>query len=371
MSLVVPAPIASLNWRIIALLTAITGFGAIVLYSAAGGAFMPWSAPHMIRFFVFLVAAVIAGHLPLEFWKKVTIPTYLIILLLLFIVEVAGAVRGGSARWIDLGFINLQPSELMKPAIVLTIAFYFDRLPASRVRDWDAMAVPLGIMAVPVGLVMLQPDLGTSLAVLFGGVVVMFLAGTPMRYYIGAAAAAAVFIPFAFMFLLHGYQQKRILTFLDPESDPLGTGYHISQSKIAIGSGGMTGKGFLNGTQSHLDYLPEGHTDFVFATMAEEWGMIGGLGILFGFYLLFKWGLNVAVQSPSRYGRLVAAGLTCTIFFYAAVNLMMVMGFAPVVGIPLPLISHGGSSMMTILGCVGILFSIERDTKRGGSRSFA
>lgn len=369
MTSIIPAPIAAQNWRIIGLLTAMTGFGALVLYSAASGSFMPWAAPHMIRFFVFLITAIAASYMPLDFWKRVTIPAYLIILVLLFLVELAGAVRGGSERWINLGFINLQPSELMKPAIVLTVAFYFHRLPASRVRDWDAMAVPLAIMAVPVGLVMLQPDLGTSLAVLFGGVVVMFLAGTPMRYYVGAAAAAVVFIPFVFMFLLHGYQQKRILTFLDPESDPLGTGYHISQSKIAIGSGGIFGKGFLDGTQSHLDYLPEGHTDFVFATMAEEWGMLGGFAILIGYGLLFKWGLGVALKSPSRYGRLVAAGLTCTIFFYAVVNLMMVMGFAPVVGIPLPLISHGGSSMMTIMGCVGILLAIERDAKRSG-RSF-
>ncbi len=369
MNSIVPAPIARLNWPIIVLLTAMASFGATVLYSAAGGAFMPWSAPHMIRFFVFLIAAVIAGHLPLEFWKRVTVPAYFIILVLLLGVELAGAVRGGSERWINLGFINLQPSELMKPTIVLAVAFYFDRLPASRVRDWDAMAVPLAIMALPVTLVMLQPDLGTSLAVLFGGVVVMFLAGTPIRYYVGAGIGAMILIPIAFFFLLHDYQRNRILTFLDPESDPLGTGYHISQSKIAIGSGGITGKGFLDGTQSHLDYLPEGHTDFVFATMAEEWGMVGGLAILFGFFLLFKWGLTVASNSPSRYGRLVAAGLTCTIFFYAAVNLMMVVGFAPVVGIPLPLISHGGSSMMTIMGCVAIILSIERDGK-GRYRNF-
>lgn len=370
MNSIIPAPIAALNWRIIGLLTAMAGFGAIILYSAASGAFFPWAAPHMIRFGVFLVAAIIAGYLPLEFWKKATIPAYFIILILLFMVELVGAVRGGSERWINLGFINLQPSELMKPAIVLTVAFYFDRLPVSRVRDWDAIAVPLGIMALPVGLVLLQPDLGTGLAVMFGGVVVMFLAGTPMRYYIGAAAAAVVAIPLAFMFLLHDYQQKRILTFLDPESDPLGTGYHISQSKIAIGSGGITGKGFLDGTQSHLDYLPEGHTDFVFATMAEEWGMFGGFAILAGYALLFKWGLGVAMKSPSRYGRLAASGLTCTIFFYAAVNLMMVMGFAPVVGIPLPFISHGGSSMMTVMGCIGILFAIERDGKHR-RKSFA
>ncbi len=364
MSFVVPAPIAAINWRVFGLLSALTIFGAIVLYSAGGGSFSPWAGMHLARFFVFLVAAIIASYLPLEFWKKVTIPAYLIALLLLIIVEMVGFVGGGSQRWINLGFMSLQPSELMKPIIVLAVAFYFDRMPASRVRDWDAVAVPLGIMAAPVLFVMIQPDLGTSIAVLFGGVVVMFIAGTPLRYYIGAAAGAVIAIPLAFIFLLHGYQRNRILTFLDPESDPLGTGYHISQSKIAIGSGGFFGKGFLNGTQSHLEYLPEGHTDFVFATMAEEWGMLGGLFILICFYLLFRWGLGVGMKSRSRYGQFVAIGLTCTIFFYMFINLMMVMGLAPVVGIPLPFISHGGSSMMTIMFCVGVLMSIERDTKR-------
>lgn len=361
---VVPASIASINWRLVALLTALAGFGAVVLYSAAGGSFMPWALPHFLRYLVFLVAAIIASRLPLSFWKKVTLPAYVGLILLLLVVEMIGFVGGGSQRWISLGPLTLQPSELMKPVIVLTVALYFDHMPASRVRDWDAIAVPLGIMALPVALVLLQPDLGTSLAILFGGIVVMFVAGTPLRYYIGAAAAAVVAIPLAFTFALHSYQQKRILTFLDPESDPLGAGYHISQSKIAIGSGGIFGKGFLNGTQSHLDYLPEGHTDFVFATMAEEWGMIGGLAIIIGFYLLFRWAFGVALASPSRYGRMVATGLACTIFFYVAINLMMVMGFAPVVGIPLPFISHGGSSMMTIMFCIGVLMAVEREAKR-------
>ncbi len=367
MNSVIPAPIASLNWRLILIVTLLAAFGAVVLYSAAGGSLMPWAAPHFLRFVIFLVAAVIAGQLPLSFWKTVTIPAYVLLIALLFIVEMLGFVGGGSQRWINLGLFTLQPSELMKPVLVLVIALYFDHMPASRVRDWDAMAVPLGIMALPVALVLLQPDLGTSLALLFGGVVVMFVAGTPLRYYLGALAAATIAIPVAFNFMLHEYQQRRILTFLDPESDPLGAGYHISQSKIAIGSGGLFGKGFLNGTQSHLDYLPEGHTDFVFATMAEEWGLLGGLAVLLGFYLLFRWALGVALASPSRYGRMVAAGLACTIFFYVAVNLLMVMGLAPVVGIPLPFISHGGSSMMTIMFCVGLLMAVERDAKRPGS----
>ena len=188
--------------------------------------------------------------------------------------------------------------------------------------------------------------------------------------FVGGGIGIAIAAPLAVNFLLHGYQRNRVLIFLDPESDPLGTGYHISQSKIAIGSGGIWGKGFLKGTQSHLDDLPEGHTDFVFATMAEEWGLVGGIAILIGFALLFSWGFRVALRSNTRYGKLVAAGLTTTIFFYVSINLMMVMGLAPVVGIPLPFLSHGGSSMLTIMICIGLIMSIDRKPgRRGGAFS--
>ncbi|MET0181174.1 MAG: FtsW/RodA/SpoVE family cell cycle protein, partial [Novosphingobium sp.] len=212
----------------------------------------------------------------------------------------------------------------------------------------------------PVILVLLQPDLGTGLAIAFGAVVVMFLAGLPLRWFLGGAAAAAVAAPAAFFTLLHDYQRKRVTTFLDPESDPLGSGYHITQSKIAIGSGGLTGKGFGLGSQSHLDYLPEPHTDFVFATMAEEWGMVGGLFVLLVFAVVLRWGLRVAQAAPDRFSRLLAAGMTTTVFFYVAINLMMVMGLAPVVGIPLPFMSHGGSSMMTNMICIGTIMAVER-----------
>jgi rod shape determining protein RodA len=360
MNSIIPAPIAGLPWRIILILTSLVFFGAMVLYSAADGNFQPWAAKHVIRFFILLAMAIVFSRLSLDFWKKITFPVYVILLVLLLVVELVGFVGGGSQRWINLGVITLQPSELMKPAVVLAVAWFYDRLPPSKIGSWDAIWPGALILGIPWFFVAIQPDLGTSIAILFGGIVVAFLAGLPMRWFVGAGAAMAVIMPIGYMFGLKEYQRNRVLIFLDPESDPLGAGYHITQSKIAIGSGGFFGKGFLNGTQSHLDYLPEGHTDFVFATMAEEWGMMGGLGVLFGFFLLIRWGLTVSMNCRVRYGQLVAAGLTCTIFFYMMINLMMVMGLAPVVGIPLPFLSHGGSSMMTLMICIGIIMSIER-----------
>ena len=226
--------------------------------------------------------------------------------------------------------------------------------------SWRALVPAAGLIALPVALVLLQPDLGTALSLCFGGVVVMFLAGLPMRWFVTAGLAALAIAPIAYFFGLHDYQRRRVLTFLDPENDPLGSGYHITQSKIAIGSGGLTGKGFNEGSQSHLNYLPEPHTDFVFATMAEEWGLLGGLMVIVIFGLVMRWGLGVAHRSHDRFAKLLASGMVATMFFYVAVNLMMVMGLAPVVGIPLPFMSHGGSSMMTNMICVGTLMMVNR-----------
>ncbi len=302
-------------------------------------------------------------------WKDIAFPGYAIVLALLLIVELLGAVSGGSQRWLDLGFIRLQPSELMKLFIVLALARFFDMLPAGEIRRWNAIWLPGVLIGLPAALVMLQPDLGTALMIVAGGVTVMFLAGLPLRLFIAAGASIAVIAPLAYFFVLRDYQRNRVLVFLDPESDPLGAGYHITQSKIAIGSGGFFGKGFLNGTQSHLDYLPEGHTDFVFATMAEEWGLVGGLFVIGAFLLLFRWGMGVASKAPTRFGRLAAAGLTSTIFYYFTINLMMVMGLAPVVGIPLPLVSFGGTAMLTVMICIGMLMSIERSSRPRSSFS--
>ena len=368
----VPKLIARQPWHVVLPLLGLVLFGSAVLYSAAGGSFQPWAVTHTARFLVFLAMAIVISRIRQNQFKFLAFPGYAVILVLLILVEALGFVSGGSQRWLNLGFMGLQPSELMKPAIVLVLARFYDLLPAGEIRGWRAMAPPLALVGVPMGLVMLQPDLGTALAIGFGAAVVIFLAGVPLRWFVGAGAVGAVVAPIAFFTLLHDYQRKRVFTFLDPESDPLGTGYHITQSKIAIGSGGFFGKGFGNGSQSHLDYLPEPHTDFIFATMSEEWGMLGGLFVLFVFFLVLRWGLRVAQNAPDRFSRLLAAGMTLTIFFYVCINLMMVMGLAPVVGIPLPFMSHGGSSMMTNMICVGTIMAVERwGRERGGSGGLA
>lgn len=364
---VVPEGIARLPWKLYGLLTAIALFGATVLYSAAGGHLMPWAGMQLARFCVFVVMVEIISRLPLKLIRDFTFPVYGALLIALILVELIGGIAGGSQRWINLGFMQFQPSELMKVAIVLTVARFYSLLPIGQIRTVNAIWPALGLIGLPAALVLLQPDLGTAMMISAGGVVVMFLAGLPLRLFVGTGLAGAALVPIAFSFL-HDYQKNRILIFLDPESDPLGTGYHISQSKIAIGSGGIVGKGFLMGTQSHLDYLPEGHTDFVFATMAEEWGMLGGVGIICAMFLLIRWGMRVAQRTEDRYARLVAAGLAATIFFYVAINLMMVMGLAPVVGIPLPFMSYGGSSMLTVMLCVGIIRNIDRNRDKLGGR---
>ena len=363
----VPSPIAELPWRMLWLVIAIVGFALLVLYSAAGASLMPWALPHGARFAIFLAMAVTMSRMRTERLKQAAFPAYGIVLVMLLLVEALGFVGGGAQRWLDLGIIRLQPSELMKPVIVLTVARFYDLLPAGEIRRWNAIWPAAALIGVPAALILIQPDLGTATMVAAGGLTVMFLAGLPLRLFLGGAAILGVVGPVAFS-MLHEYQQRRVLIFLDPAADPLGAGYHISQSKIAIGSGGIFGKGFLNGTQSHLDYLPEGHTDFIFATMAEEWGLMGGLFLIVCYALLIRWGIGVALDARSRFNRLSAAGLTTTIFFYVAINLMMVMGLAPVVGIPLPLVSYGGSAMLTIMLCLGALMSIDRDNRRDRGR---
>lgn len=361
---IVPQPLAQLPWRVIVLVLAIGGFGLLVLYSAANGNVNPWAWNQGTKLILFMAMAIGLSRVPESFWALGAFPMYAICVVMLLGVEALGAVAGGSQRWLDLGIIRLQPSELMKPIIVLTLARFYEIMPVSEIRKFGAIWPAALLIGLPAGLVMLQPDLGTALMISGCGVMVVFLAGVPLRLFIGGALALAVSAPIAFKYVLHEYQRNRVLIFLDPESDPLGTGYHISQSKIAIGSGGVFGKGFLNGTQSHLDYLPEGHTDFALATMMEEWGLIGGIGLIIGFGLLIGWGISVALRAKSRFGRLTAAGLSGTLFLYVSINMAMVMGLAPVVGVPLPMISFGGTALMTIMICFGILMSIDRQSRQ-------
>ncbi len=320
----------------------------------------PFASSHLLRFALTLVMAAIITLVPRDWVRALTYPAYVAMLLLLAAVEAIGQVGGGSQRWLDLGFMVLQPSELMKPTIVVTLALFYSTLPAGMITSWRALVLPGGLIGLPMAFVLLQPDLGTALAIGFGGVMVMLLAGVQLRWFIAGGAAGAVLAPLAFFYALKEYQQRRVMTLFDPEADPLGAGYHIIQSKIAIGSGGVFGKGFNNGTQSHLNYLPEPHTDFVFATMAEEWGLAGGVFVLLMFALILRWGWSVALASRDRFAMLLAGGMVATIFFYVAVNLLMVMGFAPVVGIPLPWMSHGGSSMLTNMICIGVLMMVNR-----------
>lgn len=351
--------LARLPWTVVVLVCAIAGFGLVVLYSAAGGSLEPWALKQGVRFAVFLLGALALALVPPERWLALAWPIYLALLVALVGVELVGAVRGGSQRWLDLGFMQFQPSEMMKLAIVLVLARYYQYVPKGYESRAQVLIPALALIAIPVGLVMLQPDLGTALSIMFGGVVVLFLAGVRLWLFGTAAAAVGALLPIAWT-MLHEYQRKRVLIFLDPESDPRGAGYHITQSKIAIGSGGLTGKGFLNGTQSHLDYLPELHTDFAFATMAEEWGLVGGLFVIVMYGLVLVWGLRTAVNARTQFQRLLALGLMATLFFYLAINMMMVMGLAPVVGIPLPLISWGGSAMMTVMILLGLVMGIAR-----------
>ena len=368
---IVPPAIASLPWQVILPLTALVLFGAAVLYSAAGGHMQPYAESHLVRFGVFLLMALVISRFPQDMVKLSAYPVYIAVLFLLVLVETLGAIGGGSQRWLNLGFIMLQPSEFMKPAVVLVLARFYSTLPANMVGNWRSLVPAGALIGLPVALVLLQPDLGTGLAITFGGVVIMFMAGLPFRWFAAAGGATLVVAPLAYFFALHDYQRRRVTTFLDPESDPLGAGYHITQSKIAIGSGGITGKGFGQGSQSHLNYLPEPHTDFVFATMSEEWGLLGGLLVLAIFAIVLRWGLGVAARAPDRFSRLLAVGMTVTIFFYIAINLMMVMGLAPVVGIPLPFMSHGGSSMLTNMICVGTLMMVDRWSRKAGGRSLS
>ena len=365
---ILPAPLKALPLKMLGAVLGATTLGLATLYSAAGGKLTPWASNQGLRFSVLFVAMLVLSYVRVEMWKRIAYPGYVIALVMLIVVEAMGHVGMGAQRWIDLGIIRIQPSEFMKLAVVLSLARFFNSVPPRYISQPTTLLVPAALIGVPAALVMLQPDLGTALMITFSGIAIMFLSGIQLRWFIGGAALVGASLPIAWN-MLHDYQRNRVLIFMDPESDPLGTGYHITQSKIAIGSSGLTGKGYLQGSQSHLDYLPEKHTDFIFATMMEEWGLIGGLLVLLAYGYVIWWAFGLAQRCSSVFTRLMTMGLSFTLFLYVGINLSMVMGLAPVVGIPLPLFSYGGSAMMTVMILLGMLLSIHREEGRRSGAS--
>lgn len=348
--------LAKLNWWLIILIFSIASVGIASLYSAAGGHMDPWASRHLMRFCIGLVGMMVIALIDIKWWYRLTWPLYFIGLALLIIVEIKGQVGMGAQRWINLGFMQLQPSELMKIAVVMALARHFHGASPEQARRLSFLIVPALVVLAPVSLVLLQPDLGTSLMIIMAGAGVTFMAGAPLWLFIGAIILAGVSIPIAWQFL-HDYQKARVMTFLDPESDPLGAGYHITQSKIAIGSGGVEGKGFLQGTQSHLNFLPEKQTDFIFTLWVEEWGLLGGLFLMFLFLFVFISAFGTSLRCKHNYGRYLALGISINFSLYVFINISMVMGLIPVVGAPLPLVSYGGTSMLAALIGFGLLMS--------------
>jgi rod shape determining protein RodA len=357
-----------LNWSLVLLVTIVASIGFAVLYSAAHGHVEPWMDAQMKRFALGLVGMLVLALIDLRIYMRFAYVFYAVAFVLLVYVEFLGEIGMGAQRWINLGFMQLQPSEMMKIALVLSLARYFHGV------DWEAVGkpwvlIPPTLMAVaPAGLVMKQPDLGTAGTLMIVGGAMFFAAGVRWWKFAIIIALGIVGAYFAWNSgLLHDYQKARVLTFLDPESDVRGAGYHIIQSKIALGSGGVWGKGFLQGTQSHLDFLPERHTDFIFTMFAEEWGLVGGVVLLSLYSLLVVYGVAIALRCRSQFGKMMAFGLSFNLFTYFFINTAMVMGLIPVVGVPLPLISYGGTAMMTVLAGFGLMMSayVHRDAKLG------
>jgi len=354
----------NLNFIFISIIVLLAFIGCITLYSVAGGQLSPWALNQGIRFGMGLIIMLITALIQPEFYYKIATPFYIFTLILLVIVDAVGHIGMGAQRWINLGFFNLQPSELMKIAIVLQLAKYFSIAPIESIRSIKGIIIPVILVAVPVAFIVIQPDLGTSLMVLFCAVAMFYLAGVQWwKFGLGIGAVVAA-MPVLWHFL-HDYQKNRILTFLDPERDPLNTGYHIIQAKIALGSGGLWGKGFLSGTQSHLNFLPEPHTDFIFTTYSEEFGMIGGALVILLNLILISYGYWFAfrIHNSNYFGKMVILGLNTNYFLYIFINIAMVTGLLPVVGIPLPLISYGGTVILTVMTSFGIMLSfyVNRD----------
>jgi rod shape determining protein RodA len=341
------------HWPVILVLCLIASAGMVTLYSIADGHLAPWAERHALRFVMCLGLVLWIAVTPRELWVGLAYPSYLVVLVLLILVPFLGTEAGGARRWLETGALRFQPAELMKITLVLALARYYQWLRPEHVSRPLALVPPIVLISIPLALTLQQPDLGTAALFAIVGFGLMFVAGVHLLYFIGAAGGLLALLPIIWV-NLHDYQRRRVEVFLDPQADPLGSGYHIAQSKIALGSGGLSGKGFMQGTQSQLDFLPEKHTDFIFTTFAEEWGFIGAVALLFLFSLLVASLFAMALRCASQFARLMIAGAALSIFVYTFVNVAMVSGLVPVVGVPLPLVSYGGTSMLTVMVGIGL-----------------
>ena len=347
-----------INWGLVLLITIIACIGFAMLYSVSGGSLSPWADKQMVRFVIGFALMIAVALVDIRFWMSFAYPAYAVSLLLLIAVEVAGHVGLGAQRWIALGPLELQPSEPMKIALVLALARYLHGLSVEEISKPLRLAIPLVMIAMPAALVALQPNLGTTVILLADGAALLFLAGLSWWWIAPTITAIAAAVPIAWKYVLHDYQKARVLTFLNPESDALGAGWNITQAKIAIGSGGVTGKGFMQGTQSRLNFLPEKQTDFIITNFGEEFGFVGCIALLILFAVVIGYGVQIAVSARSQFSRLLAIGIILNFFFYIMINTAMVMGLIPVVGIPMPLISYGGTAMLAVMFGFGLLLSV-------------
>jgi rod shape determining protein RodA len=347
-----------INWGLVLLITIIASVGFAMLYSVAGASFSPWAGKQMVYFAAGLVLLIAAAVTDIRFWMSIAYPAYAVSLVLLVAVIFVGHSALGAQRWLSIGPIEVQPSELMKIALILALARFLHGLSIEDVSRPLRLLIPLVMIAMPAYLVLKQPNLGTTIILVADGVSLLFLAGLSWWWIAPALGAVATAVPLAWRFFLHDYQKQRVMTFLDPESDSLGAGWNLTQSKIAIGSGGLSGKGFLQGSQSRLNFLPEKHSDFIITNFAEEFGFVGSVALLLLFAVVIGYGVQIAASARSQFGRLIAMGLTLNFFFYILINGAMVMGLIPVVGIPMPLISYGGTAMLSVMFGFGILMSV-------------
>ena len=351
--------LGEIDWRLVGFLAVIAGTGAAMLYSIAGGHWQPWAADHLIRFGLLLIAMLVLAMVHPKWWFHGAYPLYGFVLFLVLLIEFTplGYTAGGAKNWLNLGFIRIQPAEFMKLGLVLALARWYHSHSAKEARWSWKLIFPAAMIGVPSVVVAAQPDLGSAMVIALTGGAVMFMAGLSWKVIAAGAAAAVAFVPPFVMFGMHEYQRNRVLTFLDPTQDPSGTGYNIIQSKIALGSGGLLGRGYGLGSQSQLEFLPERETDFIFSTVAEEFGFVGSFTLLACYLAVIIISLRIASLSHSHFGRIAAAGMISFFALFVLINGAMVMGMAPVVGVPMPLLSYGGSSMMTVMIGFGLIMS--------------